>query len=101
MAASQTTINGSIERLIMAKFNKQMNGKDVDVTYGGPVPSGNTTFDALTLVPVEGQSLIAGRRYIHNDMFDVLENAPKVRLRGERLYQMIYFLFPLIRPLLR
>lgn len=77
-SVSQVNINGPIERLIMAKFSKQMKGKDVDVTYGAPVPSGNKTFEADTMMAIEGRNLTSGRQYIHNDLFDVLASAPKV-----------------------
>lgn len=72
------SVQTPVERLIMAKFAKQMKGKDVDVAYGGPVPSDNKTYELATWTPVEGRNMTIGTQYIHTDLFDVLESAPKV-----------------------
>ena len=71
-------VTGPIERLIMAKFNKQMKGKDVDVAYGGAVPADNRTFLINTLDNTMEKGLVAGQKYFHNDLFNVLASSPKV-----------------------
>ncbi|XP_074593551.1 uncharacterized protein LOC141849227 [Brevipalpus obovatus] len=73
-------VTGPIERLIMAKFNKQMKGKDVDVAYGGAVPADNRTFLIDTIDNTVDKGLIAGQKYYHNDLFNVLASSPKTSL---------------------
>lgn len=74
------TSDKGLERQIYAKFPEQNKEPPVEIPYGPAVDANAHTTDTSTGEPISqtGNQFVVGHTYVHNGIFPVISQAPKV-----------------------